>query len=118
MQSLRAAVGSNDVSTATALYNLAGLAKRQSKWAAAEEAYSEALRIFRDKLGDGAGETADTFYQIGCLHRKRNEVAAAHASFAAAAEAYERCYGKADKRVAEAAKRARAMAEKMLPKAR
>ena len=112
VQSLRASVGPNDVSTATALYNLAGLAKRQLKWTAAEEAYTEALRIFREKLGDHAGETADTFYQIGCLHRKRNDVVAAQESFAAAAGAYELCYGKSDKRVLEASKRAKAMAEK------
>ena len=110
--SLQAGVGPDDVSTATALYNLAGLAKRQGKWDAAGTAYAEALRIFSDKLGDGQGETADTLYQMGCLYRKRNETAAARGYFARAAESYAKCYGADDKRVAEAAKRAKAMADK------
>ena len=71
VMSLRRGVGAKDVSTATALYNLAGLAKRQGKHAAAESCYAEALDIFRAKLGDGEGETADTMYQMGCLYRKK-----------------------------------------------
>jgi len=115
--SLRAGVGPDDVSTATALYNLAGLTKRQGKWTAAEDAYAEALRIFRDKLGDGQGETADTLYQMGCLYRKSADVAQARHYFQLAAESYAKCYGQEDKRVSEAAKRARAMADKLSAKA-
>lgn len=54
----------DDVSTATALYNLAGLTKRLNKWKEAEEAYAAALKIFKAKLGTAAGETADTLYQV------------------------------------------------------
>lgn len=94
VSSLRRGVGSKDVSTATALYNLAGLAKRQvcrlfpslvlvrmdlkcvcgrsqGKLEMAEACYAEALDIFLEKLGDSEGETADTMYQMGCLYRKR-----------------------------------------------
>jgi hypothetical protein len=93
VSSLRRGVGSKDVSTATALYNLAGLAKRQvvctvmelrcgwlhdpllpyeqGKLEMAEACYAEALDIFLEKLGDSEGETADTMYQMGCLFRKR-----------------------------------------------
>lgn len=52
-------------------YNLAGLAKRQGKHSSAEACYAEALDIFRAKLGDSEGETADTMYQMGCLYRKK-----------------------------------------------
>jgi hypothetical protein len=64
VESLRLAVGPNDASTATALYNLAGLSKRLSDVRGAEAAYGEALRIFTLALGEGAGETADTLYQV------------------------------------------------------
>lgn len=113
VNSLKAGVGGDDVSTATALYNLAGLAKRQSKWREAEAAYGEALKIFRARLGEGVGEVADTLYQMGCLYRKRGEVARATAMFTQAADSYSAAYGPDDKRVAEASKRARAMADKM-----
>jgi len=43
---------------------LAGLAKRREDLDAAESHYREALRIFALKLGKGAGETADTLYQV------------------------------------------------------
>jgi tetratricopeptide (TPR) repeat protein len=110
--SLQAGVGPADASTATALYNLGGLAKRQAKWDTAERAYGEALAIFKAKLGMGAQETADCLYQMGCLHKKRNSVAAAAELYAQAADAYAACYGEADRRVGEARKRARDMAEK------
>jgi tetratricopeptide (TPR) repeat protein len=113
VSSLRAGVGANDVSTATALYNLAGLAKRQGKFKDAEDAYSEALVIFRERLGDSQAETSDTLYQLGCLYRKRNEYNKAKLYFSQAADAYAKCFGSSDKRVAEASKRAKAMAEKI-----
>lgn len=49
MTALRQSVGADDSSTATALYNLAGLAKRQGKYMDAEKAYAEALAVFRDR---------------------------------------------------------------------
>jgi tetratricopeptide (TPR) repeat protein len=113
VDSLRKGVGAKDVSTATALYNLAGLAKRQGKYGVAEKAYGEALEIFKERMGDGVGETADTLYQMGCLYRKRAEYRAAQDLFNQASTSYSKAFGPADKRVAEATRRAKTMAERL-----
>ena len=108
VESLKLGVGPDDVSTGTALYNLAGLSKRQGKFEAAAEAYATALRIFRDRLGEGVGETADTLYQMGGLAKRTGDTVEAARYFQAAGEAYAAAYGADDKRAIEATKRARA----------
>jgi tetratricopeptide (TPR) repeat protein len=113
VESLRTGVGPDDVSTATALYNLAGLAKRQGKFESAAGSYASALRIFRERLGEGVGETADTLYQIAGLSKRQGNLPAAARYFAQAAEAYAAAYGREDKRAVEAGKRAKAAAEKL-----
>jgi tetratricopeptide (TPR) repeat protein len=116
VEGLRVGVGGSDVLTATALYNLAGLCKRQHKYPEAEKAYADALEVFRAAEAAGmntAGETADTLYQMGCLFRKRADYLRAGALFNQAADYYLKAYGPTDKRVGEATKRARAMAEKL-----
>ncbi len=114
VESLRTGVGAADVSTGTALYNLAGLCRRQGKYDDAEEAYEGALAIFQEKLGDAQGETADTMYQLGCLYRKRGDCLRASSFFGNAATAYSNTYGPADRRVAEATRRQRAMLDKLV----
>mgnify|MGYP005991339989 CR=1 FL=1 len=114
VESLRTGVGASDVSTGTALYNLAGLCRRQGKHDAAEEAYEGALAIFQEKLGDAQGETADTMYQLGCLYRKKGDCLRASSFFGNAATAYSNTYGPADRRVAEATRRQRAMLDKLV----
>lgn len=113
VESLRLGVGPDDVSTATALYNLAGLSKRQGKLGAAADAYGAALRIFRERLGEGVGETADTLYQMGGLAKRMGDLAEAARCFSGASDAYAAAYGADDKRVVEAAKKARAAADKV-----
>jgi len=51
--------------------------------------------------------------QLGCLYRKRNDYMAAASKFTEAANSYAAAFGNSDKRVAEATKRARAMAVKL-----
>jgi len=103
VDSLRAGVGPDDVSTATALYNLAGLAKRQNKLDVAESSYAEALRIFRLRLGEGQGETADTLYPDGLLLPQAQRLPCARGTyFNQGAEAYARCSGPSTRVTAEA----------------
>lgn len=113
VQCLREGIGPHDVATGTALYNLAGLAKRRGDLDGARRRYKEALDIFTMRLGKGAGETADAIYQMACLSRKQNDWLTASREFGEAADAYTAAYGDADRRVAEATKKQRAMLEKI-----
>ncbi|KAA0177663.1 hypothetical protein FNF27_00836 [Cafeteria roenbergensis] len=113
VEALKASVGARDVSTATAMYNLAGLQKRSHKYDDARATYEEALEIFRERLGEGKGETADTLYQLGSLFRRSKAYSEAMDRFNQAATAYAQAYGRDDRRVSEATRRATAMIEAM-----
>lgn len=113
VEALKASVGARDVSTATAMYNLAGLQKRSHKYDDARTTYEEALEIFRERLGEGKGETADTLYQLGSLFRRSKAYSEAMDRFNQAATAYAQAYGRDDRRVSEATRRATAMIEAM-----
>ena len=61
----------------------------------------------------GQGEAADTLYQLGTLERRRGDWKEAGGYFNRAADAYAKAYGPRDRRVEEATRRARDMAQLM-----
>lgn len=126
--------GSDSVlATATALYNLGGLAKRQvrvagaylwqpqrisrlqphrvtcgiqSKYAVAETSYRQALDIYQASLPSGHGEVGDTLYQLAALFKRQGRMQEAARHYALAAAAYEDAFGSTDRRVVKASSKA------------